>query len=237
VSNPNDVTVDNIVVEDNELGTIASGVSLPAGQSITFSQAATLFGTTTNVATVNGDVNGDVCDPGSDAVTVDVKVPPQGSFTCSCKTSMSEVTMIWDGTQTVDVLAWNGQPGSTLLASFDDVAPGDALNVTGFTVQDTVWEVYDSTTLAKLGNSVFRLTCWDRQMNGVEDCGKRQGNGKYDDPGLLNDWLLEGMADDDESLICSPTVVVPNEDCGFGPELVLILPGLMWLHRKRLRRS
>lgn len=237
VSNPNDVTVDNIVVEDNELGTIASGVSLPAGQSITFSQAATLFGTTTNVATVNGDVNGDVCDPGSDAVTVDVKVPPQGSFTCSCKQSMSEVTMIWDGTQTVDVLAWNGQPGGVLLASFDDVAPGDALNVSGFTVQDAVWEVFDSATLAKVGNSVFRLTCWDRQMNGVEDCGKRQGNGKYDDPSLLNDWLLEGMADDDESLICSPTVVVPNEDCGFGPELVLVLPGLMWLHRKRLRRS
>jgi len=237
VTNPNTAQVDNIVVDDDELGEIVSGVSLGAGASATFTRNATLYGTTTNVATANGDINGDVCDPGMDSLTVDVLVPPQGSFSCSCWQSMSEVTLIWDGTQTVDVTVWDGPVGSTVLATLDDVAPGDEISVAGFSSGNSTWEIFDSTGATKLGESIFKLNCWDRAMNGVEDCGKHQGDGKYNDPQYMNDWILEGMADDDESLVCTPTITVPDEECGFGPELVVILPGLMWLHRRRQRRA
>ena len=40
-------------------------------------------------------------------------------------------------------------------------------------------------------------------MNGPEDCGQPQGNGKGDDPVLLNDWLFEGMSGD-LTLDCTP---------------------------------
>ena len=238
VTNPSTTeTVGNVAIDDSELGNIVSGETLLPLESKTFTQNATLFGTTTNVATATGDVNGDICDPGVDSVTVDVLVPPQGSFTCSCYQSMTEVTMIWDGTETVDVLVWDGVPGSTLLTTLDDVAVGDEISVGPFTAYTPIWEIYDSTGTTKLGESIFWMTCWDREMNGVEDCGRHQGDGKYNDPAFLNDWILEGMADDDESLVCTPTIVNPEEECGFGPELLFVLPGLMWMHRKRLRRS
>lgn len=237
VTNPNASTVDNIEVSDDQLGVIADGVSLGAGEMATFTKNATLFGTTTNVATANGDINGDACDPGVDSVTVDVLVPPQGSFTCSCGVSMSDITMTWNGTEPVDVKIWSAAPLSTLIAYVDNVVPGEDVTAGGFTGPNTTWEIFDQTGTTKLGQSVFRLDCWDRQMNGVEDCGSSQGNGKYDDPNLINTWILEGMSDDDETLVCSPVIGVPDEECGFGPELVLVLPGLMWLHRKRLRRA
>ena len=42
-------------------------------------------------------------------------------------------------------------------------------------------------------------------MNGVEDCGKRQGNGKEEatDPPFINDWLLEGIVDATSTLNCT----------------------------------
>jgi hypothetical protein len=237
VTNPNAQTVDNVEVEDDQLGVIVSGESIGAGQTATYVQTATLFGTTTNVATAYGDINGDACDPGVDDVTVDVLVPPQGSFSCSCGSSMSDITMTWNGTEPVDVKIWSGAPGSTLLAYVDNVVPGENVTGSGFTSVSSTWEIFHVTGSPKLGQSTFRLDCWDREMNGVEDCGTDQGNGKYDDPNFINTWILEGMSDDDETLVCSPEIGIPDEECGFGAELVLVLPGLMWLHRKRLRRA
>jgi hypothetical protein len=40
-------------------------------------------------------------------------------------------------------------------------------------------------------------------MNDALDCGKLQGDGK-DKAGYLNDWLLEGLVDSDETLVCTP---------------------------------
>jgi len=235
VTNPNAEAVGNVEVGDDQLGIIASGESLAPGEVRTFVKGATLFGTTTNVATVTGDVDGDVCAPGTDQVTVGVLAPPPGSFFCS--EPIGELTMVWNGAQTVDVKAWNGLAGSTLLHQFDDVAPGDAITVDGLTAAYPVWEVYDSTGTTKLGESSFDLRCGDTSMNSVEDCGKNNGNLKTDEPGLINDWLLEGMVDTDETLTCTPGLVPNPPACGFGPELVLVLPGLMWLHRRRLRRE
>jgi hypothetical protein len=235
VTNPSDVTVDNIQVDDDQLGVIASGVSLAPGGEQTFTKAATLFGTTTNVATVTGDVNGDICEPGTDTVTVGVLAPPQGSFSCS--EPIGEITMIWNGTQTVDIKAWKGAVGGVLLNQFDDVAPGDAITVSGLGSSPPTFEIFNSAGIVKLGESQFDLTCNDPSMNGLEDCGKNNGNGKYNLSNLNNDWLLEGMVDSNEELACTPGLVPNPPACGFGPELVVVMPALMWWHRRRMRKA
>jgi len=234
VTNPSDVSVDNIQVSDDQLGVIASGISLPPGGMQTFTKSATLYGTTDNVATVTGDSDGNFCAPGTDTVTVGVLAPPQGSFSCS--EPISELTMIWNGSQTVDIKAWKGAVGGILLNTFDDVAPGDAITVSGLGTTTPVWEIFDSAGTVKLGESKFDLTCNDTSMNSLEDCGKENGNLKYNYSNLNNDWLLEGMVDSNEELACTPGLVPNPPACGFGPELVLLMPGLMWLHRRRLRK-
>ena len=45
------------------------------------------------------------------------------------------------------------------------------------------------------------------------------------------------MKDSNETLACTPGLVPNPPACGFGPELVLLMPGLMWLHRRRLRKE
>jgi len=236
VTNPNASTVENVTVTDDQLDVIVSGASIPAGESETFVAPATLFGTTTNVATVTGDIGGDLCTPAMDSVTVTVTAPPQGAFYCS--EPISELTMIWNGAQTVDVKIWEGDPGaSTELGYFNNVAPGDVVSMDGLGADYPVWEIFESNGVTKIGESSFDLWCNDYHMNGLEDCGKNQGNLKHNDPALINDWLLEGMVDTDETLACTPGVVAPPPDCGFGPSLLLVLPGLMWIHRRRLRRE
>jgi hypothetical protein len=237
VTNPNELPVDNVTVNDSELGEVASGVTLAPGESQTFVATGTLLGTTTNVATVNGDILGDYCTEAEDSVTSTVIVPPNGAFTCSCGQSLTELTLVWDGAQTVDVKVWDGAPGSTLLNNWNNVAPGGKRTASGFTVEDATYEIFDSTGTTKLGESKFRLTCQDHAMNGVEDCGKNQGNGKYDQAGLINTWILDGMVDDNETLSCTPTVVAPPPSCGFGPEMALALAGLVWLNRRRWSRE
>jgi hypothetical protein len=236
VTNPNASTVDNVQVTDDQLGVIASGVSIPAGGSQTFVKPATLYGTTTNVATATGDVSGNICAPGTDQVTVSVLAPPQGAFNCS--EPIHELTLIWNGNQTVDIRVWSGAENvSTLLDSFDDVAPGQAITVSGFGSSYPTYEIFNSTGTVKLGESTFDLWCNDPSMNGVEDCGKNEGNLKYDYSYLNNDWLLEGMVDSNETLSCTPGLVPNPPACGFGPELIVVMPGLLWLHRRRLRKE
>jgi len=236
VTNPSDVPVDNIEVDDDQLGVIASDVSLAPGASQTFVKNATLFGTTDNVATVTGDYDGNFCLPGTDTVNVGVLAPMQSSFFCS--PPINELTMVWNGSQTVMVRAWSGQPiVSTLLHQFDNVAPGDAITVSDLGPYAPTWEIWNTAGTVKLGESKFDLSCEDSSMNSLEDCGKNNGNGKYNSLGLNNDWLLEGMVDSNETLACTPGLVPNPPACGFGPELVVIMPALMWLHRRRLRKQ
>ena len=238
VTNPNGDQVDNVSIDDDQLGNIVSGVSLAPGETQTFTQNATLFGTTTNVATATGDIGGDICDPGVDQVTVTVTAPPPGSFSCS--EPINSLTMTWNGSETVLVKAWSGGPVvSTLIGTYENVAPGDTITVDGVGGEgmNSVWEIFTANGVTKLGESIFDLWCNDRNMNGIEDCGKAMGNRKYNYSHLINDWIFEGMEDSDESLSCTPGVVGAPPDCGFGPELMVVLPGLMWLHRRRMRRE
>lgn len=237
VTNPSATdTVDNVSIDDDQLGNIVSGLSLAPGETQTFEQNATLFGTTTNVATATGDVGGAVCDPGVDTVNVDVLAPPPGAFSCS--EPVSGFTVIWDGSQTVDIRVWSGTPlASSVITEFDDVAPGDAVELSGISADKPTFEIFAAAGSPKLGESKFDLTCTDKSMNGVEDCGKRNGDLKWNYPSLVNDWLFEGMVDDDEVLSCTPGLVPNPPACGFGPELIVLMPGLMWWHRRRLRKE
>jgi len=194
-----------------------------------------LFGTTTNVATATGDVGGDICTPGTDTLTVNVTAPPPGSFSCS--EPVTALTLTWNGSQTVDVRVWKGNENvSPMLMTFDDVAPGQSIEVSGFGSSYPTFEILHPVTNAKLGESTFDLWCNDPSMNSLEDCGKNNGNLKLNYANLNNDWLLEGMVDSDEALSCTPGLVA-NPPCGFGPELLLVLPGLLVWHRRKLRKE
>jgi hypothetical protein len=96
--------------------------------------------------------------------------------------------------------------GSTALATLAPVSFGNPLAVSGFagSPNDVYWEIFgDASGLDKLGESTFHLSCSDDGMDGAEDCGMPQGDGK-NKAGFLNDWLLEGLVDSDETLVCTP---------------------------------
>lgn len=131
----------------------------------------------------------------------DVVLPP-----FKCGKPIDGLSMIWDGFDVVRVKAWKGAPGSALLGEFLMVMPGQTVSVSGYTgaPNDVIWELFNYISGAKLGESTFHISCSDRDMNGPEDCGKRQGNGKTTSAAWLNDWLFDGMVDKDEVLDCGP---------------------------------
>ncbi len=122
-----------------------------------------------------------------------------------CQKPIDVLTMIWDGDEAIRVLAWKGAPGTILLADIDNIGIGDEVTVSGYagSPNDVTWEILQAGTDSKLGESRFHLSCSDRDMNGPEDCGANEGNGKENDPDLINDWIFEGMVDAQGTLDCS----------------------------------
>ena len=57
------------------------------------------------------------------------------------------------------------------------------------------------------------ISCSDSAMNGPEDCGLLQGDGKGDDSSLVNLWQLEGLSGNGVTLDCTPTPPAPAELC------------------------
>ncbi len=160
------------------------------------------------------------------AVTSPAASAQTSTWICSDAKPIDALTMTWDGVIDVHVKAWKGDVGSTLLVDtfaanpFDPVEPGEILSVAGMAggPNDQVWEIFLSTGPSKIGESKFHISCSDDEMNGAEDCGKRQGNGKGDEAGLIDDWLLAGMSGN-QTLDCASLGIDIEIDIKPGSEL------------------
>ncbi|MDH3587998.1 MAG: hypothetical protein OEQ74_01210 [Gammaproteobacteria bacterium] len=134
----------------------------------------------------------------------------------SCEKPVDELSLIWSGAQNIRVVAHKGDENKPVLADIDDIKPGDVVTVTGFegSPNDVIWELFAAGTNTKLGASKFRMDCDDMAMNGPEDCGLRQGNGKDNRAEFINDWLLESVIDSSGLMECSKRSA-SSETCDF----------------------
>jgi hypothetical protein len=177
------------------------------------------------------------CVPCELAVEKTCEVPQTPApFVCSNAKPIHSLTMQWepgsstdptrwvltDPGQVIDIKAWNGTPGSTLVATLTDIKPGDTITATGFSgsVLNVYWEIFAAGTGfgSKLGNSAFHISCSDVDMNTSDDCGKLEGDLKVTSgfTSLINDWRFEGMAGDNAALVCSPTPPAATSECVVG---------------------
>ncbi|MBT8143619.1 MAG: hypothetical protein KJO55_02900 [Gammaproteobacteria bacterium] len=137
-----------------------------------------------------------------------------------CSKRVNSLRMTWVGTQDVRVRAYNGKPDDPLVAEFDLVSPGETIEIPPMDnpPDDVIWEIFDIVSGDRLGESKFRLACDDEEMNGPEDCGVLQGNGKDNKSELINAWQFSGLTDSSGLVDCTPASY--TEVCSFNPERV-----------------
>ena len=116
-----------------------------------------------------------------------------GSPSCDNIKPITKLSLVWGGTGEINV--------TTLGQVINNIGEGDeiALNTDG-AGNDLVITISGVIN----GESTFHLSCSDEDMNGPEDCGKAQGNGKTSDPALINDWLFAGMEGENGIIDCNP---------------------------------
>jgi hypothetical protein len=138
--------------------------------------------------------NGTDCDSVECVGACCLPPPPASDFVCTNKIVFE--TMIWDGTVPIRIKVYDGLVGAPLLHDIDNIQVGDEV-VTGPYAgpNDHEWQIFHAGTSTLIGKSKFHRSCSDDDMDGPEDCGKRQGNGKANEAGLINDWILEGLVD------------------------------------------
>ena len=126
------------------------------------------------------------------AITFPTSAPP-GPF--DCDGHIAELQMRWMGSQTINVVAHYGTVSSAVIATVNNVAPGTVVTVSGYTgsPNDVIWELFNAATGAKIGESQFHVSCSDSTMDGPEDCGSAQGNGKQNIATYINDWRFVGL--------------------------------------------
>jgi serine-aspartate repeat-containing protein C/D/E len=141
------------------------------------------------------------------------------NFVCSDAKPLDTLSMIWDGQDNVNIVAYYGKTDNTELTTRSNVNNGDVVTISGFAGagNDIDWEVFNANG-DSLGTSRFHMSCSDSGMNGPEDCGAPQGNSKNNEAGLLNSWLLDGLAGENGvALVCnSPTdPIATAETCTY----------------------
>jgi hypothetical protein len=118
-------------------------------------------------------------------------------MSCSDIKDITAVSVIWNGLVPVDIVMESGE-------TFLNVQPGNRITFqeanTGNDVEMTIYAA--GTTTPVYGSSVFHVSCSDDNMNGTDDCGTNQGDGKADDATMVNDWLLDGMTGVNGSFAC-----------------------------------
>jgi hypothetical protein len=158
-----------------------------------------------NVVTVSGQTGSGASCEASATATVTRNPPPPAPVSCRDIKDITALTMVWDGPSGVTFTSENGEV-------FSDVQNGNQITFGG-TPQD--FEL--SITGAVTGNSKFHVSCSDRAMDGSDDCGTNQGNGKGDDSDLNNQFLLDGMTGEGGSFACNLNntgVVAPSAGGG-----------------------
>ena len=219
VRNTGAAPLTKVVINDAALnisGFVVGTLAVNAERTITSGEIGALHqpsrcptpGTYANVADVSGigagrtvtdsDPANSVCDQPVCDIRVEktckiVTPPPPISTVSTCKDLklVTGLTMIWDGPDGVDVRTELGQ-------TFSDVNNGDVISFST-AGGDKDFEISLSGALS--GFSTFHTSCSDEDMNGIEDCGKREGDGKKDGGGV-NEWIFDGMAGEKGAFTC-----------------------------------
>jgi hypothetical protein len=147
----------------------------------------------------------------SDSVLVK-RIEPVIPVSCSDIKDITAVSLIWDGAETVDIVMESGE-------TFLNVLPGNRITFReANTGKDVEMTIYEAGTSNLAGTSVFHVSCSDDNMNGTEDCGAKQGDGKSNDSSKVNDWLLDGMTGEKGSFACGlNNTGVVDPEAGGGP--------------------
>ncbi|NNF67373.1 MAG: hypothetical protein HKM98_07675 [Gammaproteobacteria bacterium] len=149
------------------------------------------------------------------AVSASCTVESLASELYRCEKKIDELRVIWNGSDPIRLLVHEGNDDSPVLAELDEISSGEMISISGLEAadDDIIWEIFEAGTENKIGESRFKLNCDDEEMDGPEDCGLPQGNGKDNKSNYLNDWLLEGIRDDSGLLDCSPTSLLASSTC------------------------
>jgi len=185
----------------------APPVALAPGEILNLSGAPMFVDELTMMSvSVEANVTGDQGATCEDEDNVVISVEPAPQLACSEIKPVTALSMVWDGPSGVDVLTEGGQ-------LFSNVQNGNKIT---FNAAGLGNDVELALSGAVNGSSKFHVSCSDQNMNGPEDCGSNQGNGKDDDPGSTNDWLLDAMIGANGQFSCSlpNTGVVDPEDGG-----------------------
>ena len=193
ITNTGDTDVSLTSVFDDKLSEQLdpSPQTLLAGESLTLSTTTVLNEDTVNRVDVFGNIlgqSGATCTA-TDSVEVTVEEPVIPT-TCKDIKDITQLTMVWNGPDGVNVVTENGQ-------AFNDLISGNQIT---FNVEENDTTLTMSGAIS--GTSVFHRSCSDKEMDGSDDCGRAQGDGKDNDEGL-NLWLLDGMTGEKGNFACN----------------------------------
>jgi len=135
-----------------------------------------------------------------------------------CDGKLQQFSLIWGGSGPITVSGPNNDAPGGVVNSGDEVTfSGPFLNN----------DVFVTIAGAVNGESKFHVSCSDGDMNGEtddptfpQDCGKAEGDGKDNDSGFINTWLLEGLVDKSgDTLNCTAEPQLPTANCEFHAEV------------------
>jgi|GEM_PF-2926837 len=184
--------LNNVSIVDNKLGVIADMLTFDMGQTRQFTQLGSVSTTTTNLVTVTGSLANGVECPASDELTVEV-VQVMTPVSCSDIKDITALSMVWNGSETVDIITESGEV-------FNNVSPGNQITFQEAGTGNDVEVYIQGATFS--ATSKFHVSCSDVDMNGSDDCGTHQGDGKNNDAGFNNQWLLDGMTGQSGAFSC-----------------------------------
>ena len=170
------------------------------GGTAVLSRTQFVLPTTGDVFTNTFSVSGNLSPSGiacslQDSVPVIRVAPPAPQLTCSDIKPVTQLSMVWNGENDVDILTEAGQ-------LFSDVQTGNLITFNAAGLGNDV-ELTITNSAGEVSNAKFHVSCSDSNMNGPEDCPIPQGNGKDNDSNFSNDFLLEALIGDSGSFTCN----------------------------------